>query len=151
MKLGERGAALIKEREKLQLVAYKPTPNDRWTIGWGHTAGVLPGAKITEDEARVLFGIDVAAAERAVNAVLSLSPKTHLSQSAFDALVSFVFNAGSAPLDATKTIGRALRDGRIFDAWAGLALYRKQDGVDLRGLARRRAEEMALFMDDPLP
>ena len=42
---------LIKKWEELRLVAYLPTKNDVWTIGWGHTHGVKRGDKITTDQA----------------------------------------------------------------------------------------------------
>lgn len=145
-KLGSRGEALIKGKEELRLLAYLPTPNDVWTIGFGHTKGVKQGDKITVKQAEQFFDEDTAGAVAAVNKL-----GVPLSQSMFDALVTLVFNTGSGAISATSTIGKTLRERRYFDAWAGFTLWRKQKGKDLRGLAIRRAEEMRLFMEDPLP
>jgi lysozyme len=144
--LGRRGAALIKSREELRLTAYKPTPQDVWTIGWGSTKGVREGMFITAQEAEARFADDTAWAVATVNAI-----DAPLSQSMFDALVSLVFNTGAGSVSTGSTIGAALRARRYFDAWAGFALWRKQKGEDLRGLARRRAVEMALYFEDELP
>lgn len=146
MRLGDRGAALIKGKEKLRLVAYKPTPDDVWTVGWGHTHGVTANTTITKDKAEEYFVEDTAWAVKAVNDL-----NVPLSQSAFDALVSFVFNCGEGAIGIDTTVGKALRARLYFAAWRGLALWTKQGGKDLRGLAGRRAEEMGLFMADPLP
>lgn len=146
MILGPRGEAIIKGKETLRLMAYKPTPKDVWTIGWGHTKSVIEGMKITQEQAQKFFLDDTAEAVAAVNAI-----GVPLSQSMFDATVSLVFNAGAGAVAWNKTIGTALRSRHYFEAWAGFALYRKQAGIDMRGLAIRRSLEMALFMEDPLP
>jgi lysozyme len=146
MDLGPRGIRLIKASEEYRSRAYRPTTDDVWTIGWGHTRGVVEGRTCTPAEAEEWLRQDTAGAAAAVNA-LGLA----LSQSMFDAVVSLVFNAGFAPIKAGSTIGDALRAGDHFAAWRGLSLWTKQAGHDLRGLARRRAAEMALFFEDPLP
>jgi lysozyme len=145
LRTGPRGLSLIKRYENLRLAAYKPTPNDVWTIGYGHTRGVGPGDTCTEQQANAWLREDCRAAEQAV---LGLDVK--LTQSMFDALVSLVFNVGPGAIAPNSTIGRTLREGNIYLAWAGFALWRKQSGKDLLGLARRRANEMALFLEDPL-
>ena len=145
-KLGPRGAALIKSYEQLRLTAYKPTPNDVWTIGWGSTRNVHEGMTITEDEAELRFVLDTSEAVAMVNNL-----PVPLSQSAFDALVSLTFNAGPAAIAPDSTIGRSLNVGSYYGAWRGMALWTRQAGKDLRGLAARRAREMSLYMEDPLP
>lgn len=148
MTLGKRGADLIKSKETLQLKAYLPTPDDVPTIGWGRTKDIKLGMTCSIDQAEQWFQEDIAGATRVVNLVgLGLD----LTQSMFDALVSLVYNAGPSPLTLTSTIGSALRKRDWFGAWRGFALWTKQDGKDLRGLAERRAQEMVLFMEDPLP
>lgn len=150
MNLGPRGAALIKRYETLSLVAYLPTPDDVPTIGWGHTRGVKMGDTITREQAEHFFTADVADAVDAVNVFIGRGVK-QFSQSQFDALVSLAFNAGAASISRDSTIGRALVAGKPYDAWAAFALWRKQAGKDLRGLAARRAAEMALYVEDKLP
>lgn len=51
---------------------------------------------------------------------------------------------------------KALSVRDYYVAWAGFTLWRKQRGSDgrlhdLLGLARRRAKEMSLFLEDGLP
>jgi lysozyme len=143
---GNRGLGIIKRYEGLRLRAYRPTPDDVWTIGWGHTRGVSEGDMCTKAQAEVWLQEDIEQAEDAVNGL-----RVELSQGMFDALVSLVYNVGPGALTRDSTIGHSLRSREYFHAWAGFALWRKQGGRDRRGLARRRAQEMALFMEDPLP
>lgn len=155
MKLGPRGEKLIKSYETLKLSAYLPTKDDVWTIGYGHTKGVRQGDICTIDQAEKWFREDVAWAEEVVN-YFSDKWKIKLTQSMFDALVSLVFNVGGSALDLSKqgtefvgsTIGRTLARKDYYGAWIGFTLWRKQTGKDLLGLARRRAKEMVLFLED---
>lgn len=149
MTLGKRGEALIKQYETLKLTAYLPTPNDVPTIGWGHTQGVRMGQECTPTQAEKWFREDVRSSELAVET--STGDSNTLTQSMYDALVSLVFNVGPAAVSSSSTIGKALRDSNYFAAWAGFALWRKQGKKDLLGLARRRAKEMVLFLEDGLP
>jgi len=146
MKLGKRGEALIKSRETLKLEAYLPTPKDVPTIAFGHTKDVKLGMTCNEEQAEAWFQEDTSEAIRIIN-FLGLD----LSQSMFDALVSLVYNVGPSPLAPYNVIGAALRKRNWFGAWRGFSLWTKQSGKDLRGLAERRAQEMALFMEDPFP
>lgn len=170
MKLGPRGEALIKGRETLRLVAYRPTPRDVWTIGWGHTRGVKKGDRCTPEQAEAWFWEDVAPVVAAINLF-----DYELTQAMFDALCSLGYNCGigstatesellaladfaewMADLSLVKpttesTVGNALAENRYYTAWRGISLWTKQAGKDLLGLARRRAEEMVLFFEDGLP
>lgn len=134
---------LIKKWEALRLRAYKPTINDVWTIGWGHTKGVHPGMVITEQEAERLFRSDVAWAVEAVNTLV----KVPLTQNQFDALVSFVFNIGTTNF-RKSTLLRKLNVRDYEGAANELPRWVKQKGVTLRGLVRRRAEEMEYFLSN---
>lgn len=148
--LGPRGEVLIKGYETLRLTAYKPTPDDVLTIGWGHTKGVKPGMVITLSQAKVYFREDTA---DAISSVSLLHKKINgaLTESMTDALISLVFNAGPSAISSGSTIGRSLISRDYFSAWAGFALWRKQAGKDLLGLACRRAQEMSLFLEDGIP
>lgn len=146
MKIGARGLALIKSYEKLRLKAYLPTPNDVWTIGWGHTKGVAPGLTCIPAQADAWLVEDCAEAEGAVNALTC-----PLTQNQYDALVSFVFNVG-VPAFRTSTMRRLLEAREYALAAAQFPRWNKQKGVVLNGLTRRRAEEAALFLsEDPAP
>jgi lysozyme len=148
MRIGPRGEALIKGKETLRLTAYLPTPDDIPTIGWGHTKGVRLGMTITREQAQQFFEEDTAEAVVAVRKIAAIVP---LSQSMFDALVSFVFNCGEGSVEPDKLVGGALRRRDYYAAYRGMSHWTKQLGKDLRGLAIRRALEMALFFEDRLP
>lgn len=132
---------LIKKWEKLKLVAYLPTPDDVWTIGWGHTMGVKQGDKITKVQAQEFFIQDKQWAEDAVNQRV----KVPLTQEQFDALVSLVFNIGANAFSRStllKKLNRKDYQGAAdqFNVWV------KQKGKTLTGLVRRRAEERSYFL-----
>ena len=76
---------LIKQFEGLRLEAYR-CPAGIWTIGYGHTAGVSEGMKITEVEAERLLLEDL-------KPVLAVLP-SGLNANRRAALASFVFNVG---------------------------------------------------------
>lgn len=141
---------LIKEWEALRLEAYKPTPNDVWTIGWGHTATAKPGMTITKAQAQKLFEKDTAWAVNAVNREVNVG----LNQNQFDALVSFVFNIGETAF-RKSTLLRKLNAGDYEGAANEFPRWNKQAGKVLRGLVRRRAHEQELFLspvsEEPAP
>lgn len=150
MRLGLRGEKLIKSYETLKFSAYLPTRDDVPTIGWGRTKNVKMGDICTIDQAEKWFREDVAWAEEAVNELIT-KWNVKLSQSMFDALVSLVFNTGPSSVTLASTIGRALDSGDYCLACNAFFLWRKQKGKDLLGLARRRAKEMVLFLEDNFP
>lgn len=133
---------LIKKWESLELKAYLPTPNDVWTIGWGHTKGVKRGMTITRHQAQRFFEEDVQWAEDAVNKLV----KVPLNQNQFDALVSFVFNIGETNF-RNSTLLRKLNRKDYEGAANEFPRWKHQKGKVLRGLVRRRAEEMEIFLD----
>ena len=66
----DRGLALIKEFEGLELEAY-PDPGNKvtgepWTIGYGHTVGVRRGDTCTEEQATEWLREDLRSAEGSV-------------------------------------------------------------------------------------
>ena len=142
MKTSEAGLELISSFEGLRLTAYLD-PVGIPTIGWGHTKGVQLGQTITRPQAVELLREDTSGAASAVNAFL----KKPVNQSQFDALVSLVFNAGSAPLHGT--LGTLLNQGDFAGAAAQFGRWVKgtQNGqlVTFPGLVRRRAAEEAMF------
>ena len=134
MKTSPNGIALIKKFDGCRLTAYK-CPAGVWTIGWGHTAGVKEGQKITQEQADKYLVEDLKAFEKYV-----INLNLPLNQNQFDALVSFTYNCGPGNL---KTLVRNRTLQQIADA---LLLYNKSAGVTLNGLVRRRKEERGLFL-----
>lgn len=142
MKLGTKGAALIKSREQLRLHAYKATPAEKWyTIGWGHT-----GPEITADTVWVLSQAEAAFAKdtgKAATAVMT-HVDTELTQNQFDALVAFTFNVGVEAF-ITSTLLRLLNARDLTGAAGQFAAWNHQDGKVLPGLTVRREQERVLF------
>lgn len=143
MKLGDKGAALIKSFETLRFGAYLPTPHDVPTIGWGHTRGVALGDTCTEEQAEAWFQEDVAWAEDCVNRAV----KVPLTQGEFDSCVSLCFNIGCKAFSGS-TLARELNTGDYDAASAQFLVWNKQAGKELAGLTKRRTEEQQLF-DSP--
>lgn len=169
--------ALIKRFEGLELEAYRDI-GGIWTIGYGHTSEGLKRAcealargetpapiecgfydidargrvVTTEAGADALLRHDLRSREDAV-ARLVIAP---LGQNAFDALVSLVYNIGiGAFQDSTvrRRINAGDTDERVAEAWGWW--NKATVGGTLKvveGLARRRAEEIALYLTpDPEP
>lgn len=91
MKISEIGIQKIKTREELRLTAYRCEAGVL-TIGYGHTAGVKAGDKITEMQAEEFFKRDVAEIERHLNKMIEQG--TEFRQSEYDALISLIFTIG---------------------------------------------------------
>lgn len=144
MKLGERGANLIKSYEGCILAAYQDSVGV-WTIGYGHTDGVSEGDTCTQPQADELFVADVAWAEDAVEALV----KVPLSQSMFDALVSWTFNLGAGNLEDSTMLKKLNVLDYVHSAHE-MTRWFETPGSEL-GLLRRRLAEASLFLEDPLP
>lgn len=149
MKLSISGEAFIKSFESFSPVPYLDQTKKIWTIGWGHTDGVNQWTpQINRDQGEVLFSEDVEGCEECINEEL----KTELTQSEFDALVSFIFNEGSERF-LTSTLLAKLRQGdkqgaaKEFARWIYYHDDLKRPLVS-DGLVNRRAKEKALFLTD---
>lgn len=139
--IGKRGLALIQAFEEFRAKAYLPTPDDVWTIGWGHTEGVKEGDTCTLADADRWLRADCHNAERAVNWRVRVA----LTQNEFDALVSLAFNIGGDAF-ARSTLLKRLNEGEKAAAAEQFLVWNKQKGKVLNGLVRRRAKERELFL-----
>ncbi|WOI52533.1 lysozyme [Parvularcula sp. LCG005] len=147
--ISAEGIALIKRWEGLRLDSYQDIAGI-WTIGYGHTGReVGPDQTITEAEAEDLLREDVRRFENGVNDLV----KVPLTQSMFDALVSFSYNVGTGALKSSTALKRLNKEDYTGAAEA-LTWWNKardpQSGqlVVSNGLARRRQSEAALFLRD---
>lgn len=166
MKLSETGANLMHQYEGYRTKPYL-CPAHIWTIGYGHVLYQdqirLPVVRVngytglirkeyalkpednrvwTKEEIEKLFADDIASFERGV---LRLAPTVFGRQGAFDACVSFSFNAGLGNFQRStirmKTNRREWEDAaEAFMAWT------KGGGKELPGLVKRRKAEKALFL-----
>lgn len=145
--MSERGLKWLKSFENCSLKAYKDV-GGVWTIGYGHTEGVIPGMQISPADADRLFAQDVKKiAERCVNA---LPEQIKLNQFQFDALCFLTFNCPQA-IAAGTTIRNALMEGDYEKAAQGFLLWvkvrDKKTGklVFCQGLYNRRKRESEYF------
>ena len=137
-KISQAGLDLIKQFEGCRLVAYQCSAGV-WTIGYGHTAGVHRGMKITQAQAEAYLKQDVAKFEKYVNNASYVPFTDKLNQNQFDALVSFAFNLGQGNL-------MKLCKGRTINQVPGaMPQYCKANGKNLPGLQRRRKAEATLY------
>src|SRR3990172_7015892 len=155
MNTSAKALAYIRTKETLALTAYRDG-GGVLTIGWGHTgADVHEGDVIDLERAMVLFRTDVSEAESEVRRLVNHT-KTPLTQSMWDALVSFEFNCGGLEFVSNgKTqrsrLLRALDDCRYCDAVEELVVWNNDGGRGVRGLLIRRLEEGLMFASEKFP
>jgi lysozyme len=136
----DHGLALTKSFEGLHLEAYRDCAGI-WTIGYGHTDPTLAaGQTISATEAEELLRSDLADAVTCVNRLV----KSVISQSQFDAMVDFCFNAGRGNF-FQSTLLRKVNSGDFAGAAAQFALWVHAGGEVVAGLVRRRKAEAELF------
>lgn len=145
--LSKDGIDLIHAFEGCSLTIYR-CPAGIDTIGWGHRVWPEEIAEfrngITQEQADALFLKDAAKKE---NSVLDLIHYP-LSQSQFDALVSFTFNLGRRNLEQS-TLRRMVNEGRMHEASKEFGRWIYINRVPSNGLRRRRQAESLMFMGDP--
>jgi len=143
MQISVKGIEMLKELEGFRDKAYKDT-GGVWTIGYGTTKvngkPVQEGMTTTPQEAELWLTTDLAEAQTTVNKEV----RAPLTQSMFDALVSFVYNVGGdafsrstmlLKLNQRNYLGAACQ----FDRW----VY--DNGKKIKGLIARRRIERSLF------
>lgn len=144
---------LIKRWEGLRLEAYQDATGV-WTIGYGHTgaSGYPPsvgkGLRISELDAENILFKDLKLLACRVDSEVDV----FINDNQFGALVSFVFNIGTAALNRS-TLLRKLNSGdyagaaREFGRWNKARINGKLQAV--RGLTMRRKAERELFERAP--
>lgn len=144
MKTSAKGLALIKSFEGCRLAAYPDpaTGGDPWTIGYGTTDGVRPGMTITQQEAENLLRKDLDKFEKGVAELV----KVDITQSMFDALVSFSYNVGLANLKSS-TLLRMVNARDFQGAAQQFVRWNRAAGKVMNGLTRRRLAESDLFLE----
>jgi lysozyme len=162
MKVSEEGLKLLKHHEGFRKKPYQCAAKI-WTIGYGHamypeqmkipaTPEGMAARKafpLKSEDNRVwsveeigeLLVKDVVRFERAVERFISVP----LRQSEFDALISATYNLGPGWLQRSQ-VRQKINRGDKKGAMESLLKYNKGGGVVLRGLDRRRKDEVALFM-----
>lgn len=136
--LGLSAAALvgITMHEGYSDRAYLPTKNDVPTIGFGTTAGVKMGDKITPPQALARALSDVQKFEGALKRCVTVP----LHQHEYDAYVSLAYNIGATAFCSSSLV-RKLNAGDYAGACREILRWDKQAGYVLRGLTVRRQAE----------
>ena len=148
MRTSAQGIELIQSFEGFRPRAAR-LPGGGWLIGYGHTATARAGLQISpRDATLILRHHDLPQIEQQI-AEQVLSP---LSQNEFDALVSFAFNIGSEAFGNSDVVAALNAGDRALAATAMWAWRLANISGELRvvdALARRRAAEIALFLEHP--
>ena len=161
MKVSDEGLKLLKHHEGFRKKPYLCAAKI-WTIGYGHSLYAdqmrIPSTPegmarrkafpLRPEDNRVwsveeigeLLVKDVVRFERAVERFISVP----LRQCEFDALISATYNLGPGWLQRSQ-VRQKINRGDKKGAMESLLKYNKGGGVVLRGLDRRRKDEVALF------
>ena len=127
--------ARLKRFEELRLTAYQDSKGV-WTIGYGHTANVRKGDRISEPMAEEMLRSDLATAEKYVGTIKEVD-----TQGKYDALVDFAFNCGVANLKSS-TLLRLIRQGaKTWEIQEQFLRWVNCGGKKLGGLVTRRIWE----------
>ncbi len=145
MKTSREGLELIKRHEGFREEAYL-CPAGIYTIGYGHTGNeVKEGCTITPEEGEILLMADLERYESVVNKFVSAP----LTQSAFDALVSFSFNVGAGAFLGSTLFHLVNSDPHQREIADEFNKWVNARGRRLEGLVKRRAEECNLYFNEP--
>src|SRR6185312_10978991 len=94
------GMQLIKSHEGCRLEAYQDQ-RGIWTIGYGHTRGVLPGTIWNQWQAEEALSDDLMGAEAVVE---DATDSVETSDNEFAAMVSLCFNIGSGNFRSSSVL-----------------------------------------------
>ena len=142
MKIDKYGLELIKKFESCKLTSYKVDKAEKYyTIGYGHYgADVKKDMKITKKRAEELLKNDIRYFEECVNAYV----KVPITQSMFNALVSFTYNVGFSAFK-NSTLLKYVNKKQFTKAGKEFKKWNKCGGKVLKGLVKRRLLEKTEF------
>jgi lysozyme len=141
LRISDAGIALIKRYEGFCATVYR-CPAGIPTIGYGHV--IKTGEtfeRLSESEATELLRKDAGIAESAVRRLITVP----LTQSQFDALVSFTFNLGEGALERSR-LRTLINQGQFANVPTELNRWVFAKGKKLPGLIARRLAEGAMFV-----
>ena len=131
----------LKKMEGCKLVAYKDSVGV-WTIGYGHTAGVKVGDKITQYQAEQFLKEDLAKFEAIAQKTRNVN-----TQGRFDAVVDFCYNCGIGNFNSS-TLKKYIECGKA--TWEIQEQFLRgvnAGGRKLGGLVSRRIWEANRFAE----
>jgi lysozyme len=141
----QNGIDLIKFYEGCKLSAYK-CPAGVWTIGWGSTfysdgKPVKQGDTITQDKADGLLFVEI----QRIKGNKKFQAMD-ISDDAADAVCALIYNVGEGSFYKSKLYS-AICNKKLIDIihnWDWITA----GGSPLLGLARRRANELLIFLEN---
>lgn len=144
--ISAQGLALIQELEGFQAEP-KQLPTGGWVVGYSHVRATEPGDAVNENDAVELLTSDLSAFENLVNTLVTQP----LTQTQFDALVSFAFSVGAEAFGRSQVL-RRINAGDYVAAACAMDAWRKSEVsgelVIIDALVRRRTTEKALFLKE---
>lgn len=145
MKIDKDGIEFIHKEEGLRLKAYL-CPAKVWTIGYGNTYH-LDNTKVKEDDvitleqAKDLFNKKITLYEDAVNK----NVKVPLTQSAFNALVSFCYNVGMFAFQSSTLLKKINSKASLDDIFNEFKKWVHAGKKVISVLVNRRKREINLY------
>lgn len=142
-RINDVGLKLLTSFEGCELTAYDDGVGV-WTIGYGHTAGVIPGMSVTQSDAEEFLRKDLEIFESYVKDLVDVE----VTSDQFSALVCFCYNVGPEGFGGS-TLLKLLNTGDVEGAVHQFPRWNKGGGKPMLGLTRRRLAEQALFRSLP--
>lgn len=131
----------IKRTEGCKLTAYQDSVGV-WTIGYGHTADVKRGDRITQQQADDFLRSDLNRFE----AIAARTPGVR-TQGQFDAVTDFCYNCGPGNFQ-NSTLRKYITTGRKdWEIQKEFLKWTKAGGKELGGLVSRRVWEAARWKE----
>ena len=131
--------AAIKKFEGVRLTAYQDSVGV-WTIGFGHTAGVKKGDKITEYQAEQFLREDLKKFEAVADKCKRIT-----TQGRYDAILDFIYNCGPANWNSS-TLKKYIEAGKaVWEIQEQFLRWVNAGGKKLGGLVTRRIWEANRF------
>ena len=141
MKASQKLIDYLKKAEGCRLMAYQDAKGV-WTIGYGHTAGVRQGDRITAYQAEQYLKEDLSEFEAYASKCRNLT-----TQGRFDAVVDFIYNCGPNKF-ANSTLKRYIEAGhKTWEIQEQFLRWVNSGGNKLGGLVSRRIWEAARFAE----
>lgn len=131
--------AAIKKFEGVRLTAYQDSVGV-WTIGFGHTAGVKKGDKITQYQAEQFLREDLKKFEAVADKCKRIT-----TQGRYDAILDFIYNCGPANWNSS-TLKKYIEVGKAtWEIQEQFLRWVNAGGKKIGGLVSRRIWEANRF------
>lgn len=132
---------IIQDWEKCRLRAYKPVPDDPWTVGWGATgSSIVEGTIWTQEQADADLNNRVISLGNQVRSLITyIATDNQLA-----AMIDLAYNIGIGNFK-NSTLLRLFNEGDITGAGDEFLKWNKSHGQVLQGLVNRREAEQRIY------